>query len=491
MTKLPVLFQRDQCNETLLVVPKNRANLDRLKTLANKTKFVIGFYNDLIIVEQGPGGWEKVSKKAKSFVPQGFHVPDQAALVQGPETVEYVCNHCPREHRECGGPLAQMPEYRSRTQPRSGMDALRQAVVRKYDCPLYDQNIEDVDGGIQQKDLRVLGWDPVDSPKAFVEGELDEDHYLTLKELVDKGVDLGDIKQVREQASSADVETWLHAADYPQSRGWRRTSSAMTLNDMIFDPQIVGANRMAAKVRGAHAKAKKKEISDYRENNCQRCIFDCEKTPWNKDNPRPLTEERIMDEFRPDKDDLAWMAMFTIMNWKDEFRSEESGRLRMAISRRPTRLESGDWGVQIAACATGYETIARMTVEDYIQHLKSRNSYAPEPPSISVDDERHLAFTNWALKSIDRLTSGNCARFYGNGRCQYNQILFIDMRRDCSYIEIGSDTLATSYGGMGWRGSHISPKDRPRFRTGYSFPFAESIWDWFYSAPNACGGSKK
>jgi hypothetical protein len=487
--KLPILFQRDCIGDTLLVAPKNKDTLSRLKTLARDHSFTVGAYDEVIIVDQGDGGWDKVSKKAKSFVPQGLHVEQSVTMTHGPETLDYICNHCPRDHKECGGPLATISHYKSGRQKRTVFDSMREAVVRQGDCPIYDVDEKVVDGSIEQRHLRVLGWEPVSSVRAFVHNdEVDEDDYRALVELKAKVPDLGDFAAVKEHGNSAFIDGWLSFGRFQRPR-WGQSGST-SIGDLVFDPTIVATNRMVYQIKGGAAQASKNVLNDYRRANCDNCVFECPRPPWDRSNPRPLTEERIMDEFKPDAEAREWMAVFTVLGTQAKFRSESSGRRRVAIGRRPTMVD-GKWGVQIASCNPGYETIAELSVEDYLAEVNEQRSYTVDPPSLAEDDEKKLAYAHWALRGLDALTSYNGARFYGNGRHQRNDILSIEMRRSCDYIEIGSDTKATSYGGMGWRGSHITADSRPRFSTGYHYPFADSIWEWFLETPDACRGSKQ
>ena len=486
--KLPILFQRDCIGDTLLVAPKNKDTLSRLKVLARDHSFTIGAYQETLVVDQGTGGWDKVSKKAKSFVPQGMKVEQPATMVHGPETLDNICDRCPRDHKECGGPLAMVPHYKSGRQVRTVFDSMREAVVRHGDCPIYDINEQVADGSIQQRHLRVLDWEPVSSVRAFVHNaEVDEDDYQVLMELKAKVPDLGNFAAVKEHGNSAFIDGWLSFGRFQRPR-WGQ-SGETGLGDMVFDPTIVATNRMVYQIKGGAAQAQKNVLNDYRRANCDHCVFECPRPPWNRDNPRPLTEERVMDEFRVNDEVREWMAVFTILGNQAKFKSQTSGRRRVAMGRRPTMVD-GKWGVQIASCNPGYETIADISVEDYIAVVNDQQPYQLEPPGLAEKDEKKLAYAHWALRGIDSLTSYNGARFYGNGSHQRNDILSIEMRRSCDYIEIGSDTKATSYGGMGSRGSHITADRRPRFSTGYQYPFADSIWDWFLETPDACRGSK-
>lgn len=485
MKKLPVFFQRDQDNETLLVMPKSLENLELLKVLARKSLFKIASYGEMIIVEQGEGGWYKALKKANSLAPKKLHMADKASfLTQGEESVSEVCDRCPRDPGECGGPLKQMPEYENGARDESGLSAMRKAVLRKTDCLIYNQSLAGWRGGIVQKQLRDLGLEPIGSPRAFVQGSLDEGDYDLLVELSSKA-DLGKFEEVKEHGG-VHVNSWLHANDFaPRWSGSRATS----IHDFMFDPKIVSANLMASKIRGGHAQAKKNMIADYRSKNCSQCVFDCEKTPWNLEEPKPLTHEMIMDEFRPSEEDLEWMKLFTVTGLKADFLSQESGRRRASISRRPDRKEMR---IEIAACSPPYESIALLTVEEYFQEIEFLREIEPRKPSIEGCGEEERAYAHWALKSIDNLTRWNEARFYGNGRCQHNQILSIRMNRNCRHIDIESDTLASSWGGhWGSRGNSIKVSERPRFSTSYLYPFTHSIWHWFYDAPGACSGRKK
>jgi hypothetical protein len=92
----------------------------------------------------------------------------------------------------------------------------------------------------------------------------------------------------------------------------------------------------------------------------------------------------------------------------------------------------------------------------------------------SVDTIDDVALVYWTLRQLHGHCRWGRARFWTGTRYGENDVYYIKLSgRD--EIVVGSDTKASTHGGMNARGDRIKPHERPRFTTHYGAPWFRSL----------------
>lgn len=472
----PVLYLAT--NEGCAVfVPNNLTTITRLRALALIEPMEIVKFEDVLLLRQG----EWPGNKVNGFVPT-FRVARHAILAGGwddGDTTER-CMRC--EHNlECDGPLTTAPVALFDKRDEGGMGAMGDSMIESLNsrCPLYHNGIR-----VEKKTLtpRILlnhGFEPISSVRAFTDDNVSADDIEVLRTGVQKPGWAADV--VSDGWRRRDVKTrW----------GWTRYESEGSRIDDLFFDERVAVNVLKQRVRGAQANKVRKEMKAYRQEHCARCVYECKKPPWSLDNPRPLTREQIMDEYKPDRLQRRWMELFMVTGHKGYFENPETGRLKYGIGCRPT----DELKMRVLGLIPPYGLIDELNPEDYWAQCTMVKSERMHIPSWDMDEDK-MTMAHWALRTICELTRWDEARFRLSGeRREYfmgrNDILAIGIWPHGS-IRIHSDTKASS-DGMAWgaRGDHIPKEKRPRFYTDYEPFYATCIAHWFNETPGACCGRK-
>lgn len=497
MDGIPVLFFRDFAGDVLAFMPNTEEVLDRLRFLALRHQFEVAHWYEVLVVSQGDA-WSKAPKNFKKPVAEvprfagALWVQKRRATMAGGGPVREACRSCGRSWNDCGGFENTSPRIditSSSKQP--ALSIMKEAVTRPEECPLYVDGFADK-GTIKQQDMRALGFVPVSSVQAFTSNELTSTEYETLHDLVAKGINLGDWDRVSEAVEDKSfLPSLLRTGWGKRTNGLYGKLEASSISSLDFDPLVVEGNQMAFKVRGGYAQHKKRAIASFRKRECARCVYDCEQPPWDLERPCALTMDEILERNAPDDDDLVRMGLYTITG-----EHLKIGR-RNAIGRRPMR-EAGEWGIEIVSLVPPYHRIGVLSAHEYWSRARKhrdeehRNKFRDHGPKIDDDvDKERLAIANWALRMLHEQTRCGETHFIVNDRTMRNDILFMHMNSRCDWIDIGSDTRASSYGGFGAKGDRIETENRPRFKTSYMYPFFEGIWGWFGRALGARGGRRK
>jgi hypothetical protein len=487
----PLLFFRDSDSDVLFFLPNTVANINRLRMLATDGhKFEVAHGHSTLMVGQG-----QTPRRVPSSFLTGIE-PERGTLLVAGGDVREVCALC-RHDRECLGPTRRSsPLTGAMAQDAAGVLSNLIVEAEIDDCPLFELGNVSL-GTIEKRHLVALGFEPLTSARAFTDDNVDDADYAAVAKL--NGFE--NLDQARELVGR-------HWIDDVISDGWRRRRNARgwgedmvssRFNDLFFTPDLVHANRVKARIRGLNSGASRRRFNAYRREHCQSCVYPCEHPPWGMNSPNPLTNERVLDTFMPDDDERQWMAMFLATGRRGVYVSDETGRPRNGIGRRPKRLESGDWGIEVMGLVPAYTHIAYMPLADYWR--ESDHHGRPDEEFLSKYDKQlpvlrpqlsdeQLAYLNMALKFWDQTDE---RRFYVYDHPSRNDILSVELMPMCDHIRVGSDTMASGGGGRFSysSGSSICAADRPRFHTEYSHPYVESIWNWLYIAPWACSGRPK
>lgn len=492
---IPIYCVRDQ-GDVLILAANTLPVLDAFSALAKTHDFDIGRLDNMLVVEQGDA-WSK----AGSLANQGVNWLTRGTITHAPKGVADFCGECPRSWTECGGPIetASIVEERyGHNRQKNAIMAMRESVTVVDDCPLFVPGSHSALGSLTKRALNAVGLEPVKSVRAFAElGDIGEYEIEAAKNIIAAGVDTRDLKAVEEATSSTFVNSCIGEGFGKRENSYgRRGGRLQTINlgDLTFDEDIVSANIIAGKIRGANSLASRKANDAYSLEHCTSCVYPCDRPPWNMDSPRPLTHEQIMEQWRPIDDARIWMGLHVICGQSGKFKSEYSGRLRHGIGQKPTMArQGGGHAIRVMSLRPPYEELAIMGVSEYWDTVspESKGRYRDALPSIKCDDDEVIAYAHWALRQLHYLTHNDEGRFVVDGRAKRNDVLSIKLWDNCKTICVGSDTRASRYGGFGGRGSKIDVDMRPRFDTHYEYPYADSIFGWFEQCPGACTGRMK
>jgi hypothetical protein len=478
----PALTFRDE--NGVWIFARNHVDvLNRLWRLARYHTFNVCREEHVLMAYQG----QRPDKMPKKFLPR-FDVLRPKIMHMGlVARVTDVCKTCAHSG-DCLGPEHTLPVLKKQGLRKDNISFLAEAIdCGGVSCPLFHRGeVEKLT--IELRDLRAAGFEPVTSARAFTDRQ-DED-TACVSALA--GVDLSD-----PEAVNLVMGRGWHAGVLSDS--WRRERWNMVCSkfeDLFFDRDIVAANRLKARIRGLHAAKSRARYQAFRAANCSRCLYDCKRPhmrlvgdytnfEWKMADDGPLTREWIMDNYADyDRD---WMQMFTIMGHGGHFINPDTGRLNMGIGCWP----NADGTVRVVSLRPDYSDIDRnLALDEYRRRVADEDHREQGMPVHTlVLDHEHMVHLNWALHALMSILKHRDVRFNVDGRSKRNDILFIRVHGDL--IEVGSDTRATDTHGFQWHPPGFKPDRidnciRPRFRTHYHHPYADSILSWLGRTPGGC-----
>jgi len=484
-SRQPVLFFHSTAGAWCFV-PNTLTMLDRLRRLARAHVFEIAYNDTTFFIAQG---------QRPKTVPGEFlnrrQQTETRLLIGGDEPVASVCGACAHKP-DCPGARFIAPRVSDgHAIEETSLSAMRRSVFQGgiTNCPLLREGkTVEMRPTINAGALARLGLEPLSSPRLFTETPDEDTGY------VDK---LRDVDLASPLAVDAIMGGgWWGGVltdGWRQGRRWRR-DGASHFCDLFFDEVGVRANRVKTRLRGAHANRQRQARQAYRRDYCDKCVFACERTPWSLDEPQPLTEEMIMDQFVPNDDDRRWMAVFNVTTHRGKFLDPDTGGKKMGIGARPERLANGDWGMRLMSTRPSYPHIDTVSLESYWRQAEWPHERPDfKTPSLWPMDDKQLRWTFWALKAIDDYTRRDHGTFWTGERHMDNAVLYIELHPYQNRIVVGSDTGATTTGGrFSSHGDYIQAHQRPRFTTEYVYPhYPDGIWHHLTHTPGACRGSRK
>lgn len=347
-------------------------------------------------------------------------------------------------------------------------------------CPLVDFDEDAISGANARAptrdELREIGFEPLTSVRAFYgDGSIDAD---VRERILAVCPDLDDLEVIGRHVHLYSI---LNDDAFP---------SKMTVADLDFDADSVYSRVIEQKIRGLNAQSEKKKYQDFRARECANCVYDCKRPPYNHEDIERchLTPERAIEVsgYEERYTQLAWMALHTL-----------SGHaMRVGMKRVMTYAPTSGLKIERVARAPPYGRWDEVDPETVIQSMDRHPIFPLDDEKVDTatlihhvidgKDRDQLGLCYWALNEMHAICRCHEATFRFDNRPKRNDILYIRLRRDLS-IEVGSDTRASSHGGMSRRGRGIGVDERPRFTTDYSPPYFDSFTSWFGITPGARG----
>lgn len=307
----------------------------------------------------------------------------------------------------------------------------------------------------------------------YVPGESEVDRLLAI-------ADSGTIERDDDSAVilARDMNLVYSGSDLPMPpRHREKQDRRINVNELVFDAwhsrAAVCAQTLARSEAHARARAKAKNKREH----CSKCVYEC----TGRLGDCSVTDAEVVAQY-PDSDEArAWMAAFT---WSDARLNQGRGHV-MAWGPCTTNIHAPLMYVA-RKLRPPYSQAEDLDPKDVIgEDWQAKIAQVVAKLAARPKEEQARLF--WALRQLwahgHWLYDAKFAQGRGGdkGRRSRNDVLYI--RLDHGWrgfdIQIGSDTKASSTGGnYSGRGSTISHRQRPRFRTEYSHPYYEHILDW-------------